>query len=65
MGMTEQEVCSTDDTVGCLTAGANNRTTGATAMNAHSSRSHAIFTIHVERRSKKQEYVCFNFLSCV
>ncbi len=42
----------------CLERGASERTTGSTAMNASSSRSHAIFTISVERTNTKdsQDY---------
>ena len=36
----------------CLEKGSQGRTTGATAMNNQSSRSHAIFTLHIERTSK-------------
>jgi kinesin family protein 4/21/27 len=35
--------------------GGQSRTTGATAMNNTSSRSHAIFTIHVEMKKKDDE----------
>lgn len=38
--------------------GSQGRTTGATAMNTTSSRSHAIFTVHVEMKKKDDEYVC-------
>jgi hypothetical protein len=37
-----------------LEQGSKGRTTAATAMNATSSRSHAIFTIIVEQRKKKE-----------
>ena len=36
----------------CLTRGSHGRSTGSTAMNARSSRSHAIFTIHISKASK-------------
>ena len=42
------------DLLSCLEQGSQGRTTGATAMNAGSSRSHAIFTIHITRISKAE-----------
>ena len=50
--MREIEVADEEEMVKCLEEGAAGRTTGSTAMNASSSRSHAIFTIHVEKTSK-------------
>ncbi|KAL8177149.1 UNVERIFIED_CONTAM: Chromosome-associated kinesin kif4b, partial [Gekko kuhli] len=41
----------------CLEQGNNSRTVAATAMNTQSSRSHAIFTISVEQRSKENTNV--------
>ncbi|KAK3892234.1 hypothetical protein Pcinc_003855 [Petrolisthes cinctipes] len=43
--------------------GAMNRATGATAMNAHSSRSHEIFSLHIQQRNSKKEesIVCSKF----
>ena len=38
------------DMVRCLEQGSASRSTGATAMNSRSSRSHAIFTITLEQR---------------
>lgn len=37
-------------TLNCLQQGALSRTTASTNMNAQSSRSHAIFTIHVKQQ---------------
>ena len=37
-----------------MTVGNKNRHTGATAMNAESSRSHSIFTLYIETSEKKQ-----------
>ena len=34
-----------------LAQGASGRTTGATAMNNTSSRSHAIFTLHIDQKN--------------
>ena len=44
-GQQSKEVKSVEDAMGVLADGARNRATGATAMNATSSRSHAIFTM--------------------
>lgn len=52
VGVTEKEVTNTQDTLECLTQGSTGRATGATAMNAHSSRSHAIFTICIQQQKK-------------
>ncbi|GAB1869940.1 Chromosome-associated kinesin KIF4 [Camponotus japonicus] len=51
-GITEREVTNAQETLECLTQGAMGRVTGATAMNAHSSRSHAIFTICIHQQKK-------------
>ncbi|TRY62448.1 hypothetical protein DNTS_035802 [Danionella cerebrum] len=50
VGLTERSVNSAQDMVGCLELGNSARTVGSTAMNAASSRSHAIFTISLEQR---------------
>ncbi|MPC11635.1 Chromosome-associated kinesin KIF4A [Portunus trituberculatus] len=54
VGVTEIPVTSMQETMRCLEQGALHRATGATAMNAHSSRSHAIFSMHVEQRNTKK-----------
>ena len=51
-GLTEISVNSLKETMNCLEQGSLNRATGATAMNARSSRSHAIFSLHIEKASK-------------
>ena len=51
-GLLVREVSDEEDLLTLLAKGALSRTTGATAMNSVSSRSHAIFTIHVERTNK-------------
>lgn len=53
--LTETEVRNSQETTNCLTLGSAGRVTGATAMNAQSSRSHAIFTITINRRSGKEQ----------
>ncbi|XP_072302654.1 kinesin family member 4 [Eucyclogobius newberryi] len=50
VGLTERRVTSAQEMVGCLEQGNSVRTVGSTAMNAASSRSHAIFTITLERK---------------
>ncbi|XP_041075610.1 chromosome-associated kinesin KIF4-like isoform X2 [Polyodon spathula] len=59
VGLTEKEVCSAVQMVGCLEQGNAVRTVGSTAMNSASSRSHAIFTITVEQRKKHDKNVLF------
>ncbi|XP_064385434.1 kinesin-like protein KIF21A [Halichondria panicea] len=49
-GATEQRVDSQQETLSCLKHGALSRTVGSTNMNAQSSRSHAIFTLHISHR---------------
>ncbi|KAJ8348529.1 hypothetical protein SKAU_G00271180 [Synaphobranchus kaupii] len=51
VGLIEKQVLSAYEMVGCLEMGNGSRTVGSTAMNAASSRSHAIFTITVEQRA--------------
>ncbi|ETE65807.1 hypothetical protein L345_08420, partial [Ophiophagus hannah] len=55
MGLTEHMVTSARETVLCLEQGNNSRTVAATAMNTQSSRSHAIFTMCVEQKSKADQ----------
>jgi hypothetical protein len=49
-GMSEHSASSLADMLGLLRRGSLSRTTGSTAMNVHSSRSHAIFTVQLEQR---------------
>lgn len=51
-GLVEKEVKNAMETLDCLTQGSVGRATGATAMNAQSSRSHAIFTLCVYQHKK-------------
>ncbi|KAK1799564.1 hypothetical protein P4O66_000444 [Electrophorus voltai] len=46
-GVTSRLVASEDELLQCLKLGALSRTTASTQMNAQSSRSHAIFTVHL------------------
>lgn len=60
MGLIERQVFSASEMVGCLEVGNSARTVGSTAMNAASSRSHAIFTITLEQRRGTDKSVgCF------
>jgi hypothetical protein len=49
-GLQEQDVDTADAALEVLYQGARNRTTASTAMNAGSSRSHAVFTITLDQR---------------
>lgn len=53
LGATEVSVSSAQDALLCLTRGMLRRVTGATAMNAESSRSHAIMTVILEQKTTK------------
>ncbi|XP_019714542.1 kinesin family member 4 isoform X1 [Hippocampus comes] len=55
VGLTEKQVVSAQEMVSCLELGNSARTVGSTAMNAASSRSHAIFTITLEQRKGKDK----------
>lgn len=63
-GLTQKSVNTFKEVVECLIKGSNGRTTGATAMNATSSRSHAIFTItmNVTDCGPKYAKICFSFI---
>ena len=50
VGCKTESVNSEEDMMRCLERGSMCRTTGSTLMNAHSSRSHAIFTLFLEQR---------------
>ena len=50
-GMTQKQVFSADEALEVLHNGAVNRTTASTQMNSTSSRSHAIFSIHIKQTS--------------
>lgn len=58
VGLTERQVFSAHEMVGCLELGNSARTVASTAMNAASSRSHAIFTITLEQRKGRDKSVC-------
>lgn len=61
--LSEIPVTSLKETMMCLEKGAQNRATGATAMNATSSRSHAIFSLHIEMKNKEEgeNVICAKF----
>jgi hypothetical protein len=48
-GLTLVAVRSLEDVARCLAYGSKIRSTASTNMNAHSSRSHAVFTIHLDQ----------------
>ncbi|GMH31245.1 hypothetical protein Nepgr_033088 [Nepenthes gracilis] len=50
-GVTEAEVCTKEEMASYLSRGSLCRATGSTNMNSQSSRSHAIFTISMERKN--------------
>eukprot|EP00736_Rhodelphis_marinus_P010516 Rmarinus@m.15216 len=50
-GLEERVVKSVDEIMDVMETGARNRSTGATSMNVHSSRSHLIVTIHTTTRN--------------
>uniref|UniRef100_UPI00358F8609 chromosome-associated kinesin KIF4-like n=1 Tax=Myxine glutinosa TaxID=7769 RepID=UPI00358F8609 len=62
-GLTEKIVCTAEEMVRCLELGNSARSVGSTAMNAQSSRSHAIFTISMEQKRGEQRdsYCCGKF----
>ena len=55
LGASQQKVHSAEEALLCLTRGMLRRVTGATAMNASSSRSHAILSVLVEQTSTLDE----------
>merc|ERR1712078_740090 len=48
-GLSEERVCSLEQAVEVMVKGCNVRATGATNMNEHSSRSHAIVPVHLQQ----------------
>lgn len=61
-GATSKSVASTDEAMHCLHMGALARTTASTQMNAQSSRSHAIFTLHIRQQRLAPAQVGILFL---
>lgn len=57
-GVTLKPVCSVQEAMQCLRLGALSRTTAATGMNAQSSRSHAVFTLHIKQQRLVRLEVC-------
>ena len=56
-GLTNRDISSPTEALDVLHEGANNRTTAATLMNLTSSRSHAVFTIHLTQKTRAQEQI--------
>ncbi|XP_057572278.1 kinesin-like protein KIF2B [Hippopotamus amphibius kiboko] len=52
VGLQEQEVCCAEDLLNLVALGNSCRTSGQTSVNAHSSRSHAVFQIILKSRGK-------------
>jgi len=61
VGVTEKQVRDAQETLECLAQGSMGRVTGATAMNAYSSRSHAIFTLCIHQQKKDDPLVIRDF----
>lgn len=59
--LTEVPVRSATEVLNNLTRGSSGRMTGSTAMNAQSSRSHAIFTVNISINNKENWYVFILF----
>ncbi|KAG1654862.1 Chromosome-associated kinesin KIF4A [Nymphon striatum] len=59
-GLIEEVVSSPDDVLAILCKGSLARSTGSTAMNSQSSRSHAIFTINIEQTEKSDTSININ-----
>ncbi|KFD48167.1 hypothetical protein M513_10953 [Trichuris suis] len=57
--LTLKVVENVSDTLQCLEDGCFNRSQGETAMNATSSRSHAIFTIYMTKISRNESTACY------
>ncbi|XP_026478674.1 chromosome-associated kinesin KIF4A-like [Ctenocephalides felis] len=60
-GLTEIKVFNAKDTLDCLVRGSHRRAVGATAMNSQSSRSHAIFTIHIQQQKISDDLTSCKF----
>ncbi|KAA0197328.1 hypothetical protein HAZT_HAZT000086 [Hyalella azteca] len=62
-GVTEVPVASLQETMRCLEQGSHHRATGSTAMNAQSSRSHALFCVTLQQWKKQNSdhVVCAKF----
>ncbi|KAG1650126.1 Chromosome-associated kinesin KIF4B [Nymphon striatum] len=59
-GLITEVVSSPDDVLAILCKGSLARSTGSTAINSNSSRSHAIFTIEIEKTEKSDTSNCTN-----
>jgi len=63
VGLTETEVDSVEDVLKLITQGNNQRTSGQTSANAHSSRSHAVFQIILrENKGRKPLFGKFSLI---
>ncbi|ORY94543.1 kinesin motor domain-domain-containing protein [Syncephalastrum racemosum] len=64
-GLIEEKVATRAEVLAIIKRGENNRHVGATDYNAHSSRSHAIFQMVVESRSKSRNVVRISQLNLI
>jgi hypothetical protein len=63
VGLRKNPVVNAAEAMGVLNTGTMNRTTAATLMNHTSSRSHAVFTIHLQQTTRTAEGVDITTLS--
>jgi len=64
-GLTEHVVTAPTGALNLLCNGGEFRAVGSTKMNETSSRSHAIFTIYIDRQSKSQKLVYNVYYICM
>jgi hypothetical protein len=65
VGLTEKEICSLKDFETLYDKANNNRSTSATRLNAHSSRSHAIICVRVEIQDRQTGETKIGTVSCI
>ncbi|XP_041766921.1 kinesin-like protein KIF2A isoform X1 [Anopheles merus] len=62
VGLTEREVNSVDEVLAIISSGSNLRTSGQTAANSNSSRSHAIFSLTLRVQASPKVHGKFSFI---
>lgn len=65
VGLKKNPVLNAAEAMGILNTGTMNRTTACTLMNHTSSRSHAVFTIHLQQTTRTNEGVDITTSSCM
>lgn len=65
VGLKKSPVVNAAEAMGILNTGTMNRTTAATLMNHTSSRSHAVFTVHLQQTTRTNEGVDITTSSCM